>query len=189
MKSQLKLNVFTQNMLMFGEVMKRCCCWSMQTSKYTVLLVPLWDHVLKHQDEMKNWHHVYNSKALCNGMSVLFWKEASTISSDEYNSSTVISINSDPTWSRNCIECDSWMSVRWTRFVEVGSCSYSLQGAVGPVSRESSGTSLGVKVGSVCLSLFNHELVLVGGFSWSLCRDLERYCLKISEILAYSSWL
>ena len=69
--------------------------------------------------------------------------------------------------------------------MEVGSCSYSLQGAVGPVSRESSGTSLGVKVGSVCLSLFN----LVGGFSWSLCRDLERYCLKIPEILAYSSWL
>ena len=71
--------------------------------------------------------------------------------------------------------------------MEVGSCSYSLQGAVGPVSRESSGTSLGVKVDSVCPSLFN--LVLVGGFSWSLCRDLERYCLKIPEILPYSSWL
>lgn len=151
-------------------------------------LTPCAQSQAKQQAGMKNWY-AYNSKALCNGTSVLFWKEASTISSDEYNSSTVISINSDPTWSRNCIECDSWMSVRWTRFVEVGSCSYSLQGAVGPVSRESSGTSLGVKVGSVCLSLFNLELVLVGGFSWSLCCDLERYCLKIPEILAYSSWL
>ena len=73
--------------------------------------------------------------------------------------------------------------------MEVGSSSYSLQGAVGPVSRESSGTSLGVKVDSACLSFFDLELLLVGFSSWSLCRDLERYCLKIPEILAYSSRL
>lgn len=73
--------------------------------------------------------------------------------------------------------------------MEVGSSSYSLQGAVGPVSRESSGTSLGVKVDSACLAFFNLELALVGFSSWSLCRDFERYCLKIPEILAYSSRL
>ena len=73
--------------------------------------------------------------------------------------------------------------------MEVGSSSYSLQGALGPVSRESSGTSLGVKEDSACLSFFNLELVLVGVSSWSLCCGLERYCLKIPEILAYSSRL
>ena len=73
--------------------------------------------------------------------------------------------------------------------MEVGSRSYSLQGAVGPVSRESSGTSLGVKVDSTCLLFLKLELELVGFSSWSLCRDLERYCLKIPEILVYSSRL
>lgn len=64
-----------------------------------------------------------NFRNLCNGRSVLFRKEVSTITSDEYNSSTVMSINSEPTLSRNSMERESWISVRWTCFLEQGSIS------------------------------------------------------------------